>query len=131
MREYQPHSIPATRLIYGQPAPIWLERTTGPLRAASVCVDEEIAEGLGPGTWETGACATGADFFRVQGGHQGCPIATRCCGRRMRMTPMTTVRRDSGEPSCPPHAPSAGSAGTAVSHTAHLMPIHDRGDRCY
>ena len=84
MREHQPHLIPATRLIYGQPAPIWLERTTGPLRAASVYIDEETAEGLdhelGAGAWETGACATGADYLRAcKGGHQGCPIATNLC----------------------------------------------------
>ena len=30
--------IPVTRLIYGRPCPIWLERTAGPLRAASVVV---------------------------------------------------------------------------------------------
>ena len=29
-----PHLIPVTRLIYGQPCPIWLERTSGPLRPA-------------------------------------------------------------------------------------------------
>ena len=80
MREHQPRLIPAARLIYGKPAPIWLERTTGPLRAASVYVDEETAEGLGPGVWETGACATGADFLRAtKGGHQGCPLATNLC----------------------------------------------------
>ena len=86
MREHQPHLIPVTRLIYGPPAPIWLERTTGPLRAASIYVDEETADavgnlpGAGRGAWQTGACATGADYLRAcKGGHQGCPLATNLC----------------------------------------------------
>ena len=86
MREHQPHLLPVTRLIYGSPAPIWLERTTGPLRAASIYVDEETADavgnlpGAGRGAWQTGACATGADYLRAcKGGHQGCPLATNLC----------------------------------------------------
>ena len=82
MREHQPKLIAVTRLIYGTPAPIWLERSAGPLRAASVYVDQETAEGMGPGygAWEAGACGTGADFLRAcKGGHQGCPLATNLC----------------------------------------------------
>ena len=32
------------------------------------------------GAWQTGACATGADYLRAcKGGHQGCPLATNLC----------------------------------------------------
>ena len=88
MREHQPHLIPVTRLIYGQPAPIWLERTSGPLRAASVYVDEETADSQLPGLLDAGhmlhgdasEVRTGPGFLRAcKGGHQGCPLATNQC----------------------------------------------------
>ena len=85
LRERQPHLVPVHRLIYGAPAPIWLERTTGPLRAASAyfnadehdAVDNEIgAGGYGSGPPPT----SGSAFLRAcKGGHQGCPLATNLC----------------------------------------------------
>ena len=85
LRERQPHMIPVTRLIYGRPCPIWLERTAGPLRAASVVVADTARDPhlhLPAGGWaEAGAPPpTGDDCVcACKGGHQGCPLATNQC----------------------------------------------------
>ena len=85
LREHQPHLVPVHRLIYGRPAPIWLERTSGPLRAASVFVDEETCDAtdahLGVGGFSHGPPPQdGPAFLRAcKGGHQGCPLATNLC----------------------------------------------------
>jgi len=81
LREHQPRLVPVHRLIYGRPAPIWLERTSGPLRAASAYVDEETWDNNNLGVGNEGAPPTdGPAFLRAyKGGHQGCPLATNFC----------------------------------------------------
>ena len=85
MREHQPHLIPVMRTIYGTPAPIWLERSSGPLRAASVTVPDDGPEAPGLAGMATGYChgpdpTDAATFVRAcKGGHQGCPLATNAC----------------------------------------------------
>ena len=75
-----------TRLIYGQPCPIWLNRTDGPLRATSV----ELGAGgvlnsrlpTQEGGWTDAAVEPPHGHAFVQackGGHQGCPLATNQC----------------------------------------------------
>ena len=77
--------IPVTRLIYGRPCPIWLERTAGPLRAASVVVADTARDPhlhLPAGGWAAAGTPppTDDDCVRAcKGGHQGCPLATNQC----------------------------------------------------
>jgi len=83
-----------TRLIYGQPCPIWLNRTDGPLRATSV----ELGAGgvlnsrlpTQEGGWTDAAVEPPHGHAFVQackGGHQGCPLATNQC-----ILPYTTTQ---------------------------------------
>ncbi len=96
-----PHLIPVTRLIYGQPCPIWLERTSGPLRPASVTVDLDTVDpalsGLETGPWlppGDASTRTTDGFLRAcKGGHQGCPLATNQCIRPYHLSLHRTQRQ--------------------------------------
>ena len=86
LREHQPWLVPVTRLIYGQPCPIWLNRTDGPLRATSVelgaggVLDSRLP--AQDGGWTDAAVEPPHGHAFVQackGGHQGCPLATNQC----------------------------------------------------
>ena len=81
LREHQPWLVPVTRLIYGQPCPIWLNRTDGPLRATSVELGAGgvLDSGLPAqeGGWTDAAVEPphGHAFVRAcKGGHQGYPL---------------------------------------------------------
>ena len=79
--------MPVTRVAYGKPAPIWLERRNGQLRAAPLvadALDDSLLEQLSgaaawraPCTCRDDACATASSLlYACAAGHQGCALAT-------------------------------------------------------
>ena len=75
LREHMPHLVPVNRLIYGSPSPIWLERSDGPLRPASITStslgDDLIGTVGGCDRCSLDDCSTASGFLRACKGRRG------------------------------------------------------------